>query len=425
MAKGLFTQGMCVLLRQPVSISDLEAKLKEFPLIGRTEAVDGSETQETLVLAYRPEVGGRLLVTASENPWPDEMGDPDESPDRFVAWSLGQFGPLAFPGCLQRASEQSWGWEDAPALVKEHSAHVRLLVSYVLGTEENAVEDSEEDLPLIPTDYNALEELRFLTKAVELLLEMPQAICYFNPGGEVLRDANGLRQGLNSAWNHDIPPLDMWTNVRLFRAEEEWSLMDTVGNGQFDLPDMEAIYISDRYEPAEVEGFMRNASLYLLNEEADVDDGDTADGPGGIAWMAMQCNDALTDPPRPTIRWIPQDGSEPPEELMDIGEAFDEDDEDKELEDDDLDDGLDDDLDDDLDEEEDFDDEDDDEDDDYDDDDLATGFGDNSMSPLTRKTFGSDLFSEGIVDDELDEDLDADFPENESDSDEDESGKNR
>lgn len=407
MAKGLFTQGMCVLLRAPVAINDLRDRLKDLPLIGRTEAVDGSETQETLVLAYRPEVGGHLLVTVAESPWPDEMGDPDESPDRFVAWSLGQFGPLAFPGCLQRASEQSWGWENAAERVQEHQAHVRLLVSYVLGPEEVAVDDSEEELPLIPSDYNSLEELKFLTKAVEMLLEMPEAICYFNPGGEVLRDENGLRQGLNSAWNHDVPPLDMWTNVRLFRAEAEWSLMDTVGNGQFDLPDMEAIYIADRYEPAEVEGFMRNASLYLLNDEEEVDDGDTADGPGGITWMAMQCNDALTDPPRPTIRWIPQDGSQPPEELLAIGEA-DEDEDDFDEEDFD---------------EEDFDD------DDYDDVDLATGFGDDSQAPLSHKIFGSDLFSDGLLDDELDEDIDddidAEFPENGPDTDSDDIDRTR
>ncbi len=386
MAKGLFTQGMCVLLRQPVAVGELEARLKEFPLLGRTVAGEGGETQETLVLGYREEVGGHLLVTASESPWPDEMGDPDESPELFVAWSLGQFGPLAFPGCLKRASDQSWGWEKAADAVKSHTAHVRLLVSYVLGTEEEDDEDdSDDELPLVPSDYNALDELKFLTKAVEALLEMPEAICYFNPGGEVLRDEHGLRQGLNSAWNHDIPPLDMWTNVRLFRAADEWSLMDTVGNGQFDLPDMEAIYIADKYEPAEVEGFLRNASLYLLNEDESVDDGDTADGPGGISWIAMECNDALTDPPRPTIRWIPDDESDPPAELLDIGEA----------DDDDMDDDFDDD---------DFDDDD----DDYDAEDLATGFGDSSSAPLSDQPFGSDLFTDEMLDDELDEDIDDD-----------------
>ncbi len=393
MAKGLFTQGMCVLVRQGVAVSELEARLKDFQLIGRTEPGDSGETHETLVYNYRAEVGGHLLVTASDSPWPDEMGDPDESPELFVAWSLGQFGPLAFPGCLKRACDQAWGWDNAAETVLAHRAHVRLLISYVLGGDEAEENGDDEDLPLVPDDYDALDELKFLTKAVESLLDLPEAICYFNPGGEVLRDEHGLRQGLNSAWNHDIPPLDMWTNVRLFRAVEGWSLMDTVGNGQIDLPDMEAIYIADKYEPAEVEEFLRNASLYLLNKDEDVDDGDTADGPGGITWSAMECNDALTDPPRPTIRWIPDDETDPPAELLEIGEA-DEDDDDE---------GDDDQY---FDEDEDeFDDE------DYDDDDLATGFGDSSSAPISDKPFGSDLFTSDMLDEILDDELDEDIEE--------------
>ncbi len=393
MAKGLFTQGMCVLLRKPVAISELQARLKDFQLVGQTETVEESEAQETLVMNYRDEVGGHLLVTHCDSPWPDDMGDPDESPDRFVAWSLGQFGPLAFPGCLQRATDQSWGWEQAAELVKQHTAHIRVLISYVLGPEDPE-ESIDDDSPLIPTDYDAMDELRFLTKAVAALLELPEAICYFNPGGEVLRDEHGLRQGLNSAWSHDIPPLDMWTNVRLFRAADEWSLMDTVGNGQFDLPDMEAVYVAQRYEPADVEGFLRNASLYLLSEEDDVEEGDTADGPAGITWMAMQCNDALTDPPRPTIRWIPQDGSEPPDELLEVGEAIDDEDEDEEEFADDYDDF--------------------DEDDEYLDNDAAIGFGDSSLR-LDGTLFGSESIDEQLLDDELDEDIDADFPDNDDD----------
>ena len=321
MAKGLFTQGMCVLLREPVTIDELRDCLKGFELVGRHESIDDDDAPETLVMSYRPEVRGHLLVTPSTGLWPDDMGDPDESPERFVAWSLGQFGPLAFPGCLERAAEQSWGWEDGSDVVKEHTAHVRFLISYVLGSEED--EDDDEDVPLVPDDYDAMDEMKFLTKAVTATLELPKAICYFNPGGEVLRDETGLRQGLNYAWNHDLPPLDMWTNVRLFRASESWSLMDTVGNGQLDMPDLEAIYDSDRYEPSDVERFLRNASLYLLNTHEDVDDGDTADGPGEVTWSAMECEDALSDPPRSTIRWIPKDGSEPPDELLDRGDDLD------------------------------------------------------------------------------------------------------
>ena len=325
MAKGLFTQGMCILLREPVSIAKLEAQLNQFELVGRHESIEDDDAPETLVLNYRPEVGGHLLVTPSTAMWPDDMGDPEEAPERFVAWSLGQFGPLAFPGCLQRAGEQSWGWEEGADEIKGHTAHVRLLISYVLGVDEPE-DEHDEDVPLVPEDYDPLDEMTFLTRAVTAILELPEAICYFNPGGEVLRNETGLRQGLNYAWSHDLPPLDMWTNVRLFRATDSWSLMDTVGNGQFDLPDLEAVYDAEKFEPAEVEKFLRYASLYLLSGDEDVDEGDTADGPGDVSWMAMECDEALSDPPRPTIRWIPQDGTEPPAELLDRGdvEEFDE-----------------------------------------------------------------------------------------------------
>tara|TARA_R110002049_G_scaffold46487_1_gene135128 strand:- start:73615 stop:74688 length:1074 start_codon:yes stop_codon:yes gene_type:complete len=325
MAKGLFTQGMCVLMRKPVSIDDLQSRLSSFEVVGRHESMEDVESPETLVMDYRAETGGHLLVTPSNIVWPDDMGDPDESPERFIAWSLGQFGPLAFPGCLQRASEQSWGWEEGAEAIKEHTAHVRLLISYVLGGEDG--ESDDDDMPLVPDDYDVIDEMKFLTRAVSAVLEMPEAICYFNPGGEVLRDEGGLRRGLNYAWNHELPPLDVWTNVRLFKATDSWSLMDTVGNGQFDLPDLEAVYDTSRYEPADVEKFLRSASLYMLNSDMDVDEGDTADGPGETVWKAIECDEALSDPPRPTIRWIPDDGNVPPDELLDRGdvEEFDED----------------------------------------------------------------------------------------------------
>ena len=324
MAKGLFTQGMCILLRKPVATSELEKRLSAFNFVGRQESIEDDDAPETLVYEYKPNTNGHLLVTPATNVWPDDMGDPDESPERFVAWTLGQFGPLAFPGCLQRAGDQAWGWEEGGERILEHTAHIRFLISYVFGVDEL---DDDEDVPLVPEDYDPIDEMTFLTKAVTSVLEMPEAICYFNPGGEVIRDENGLRQGLNHAWSHDLPPLDVWTNVRIYRADEEWSLMDTVGNGQFDIPDLEAIFENERFQPSEIEGFLRSASLYMLRNESEIEDGDTADGPGDISWRAMECEDALSDPPRPTIRWIPQSDALPPEELLERGEVteFDED----------------------------------------------------------------------------------------------------
>jgi Domain of unknown function (DUF4261) len=317
------------------------------------------------VYRYKDEANGHLLVTPSTEPWPDDLGDPESAPEKFIAWSLGQFGPLAFPGCLQRAGEQCWGWEEGAEAATGHSAHVRLLMSYVLGPDEPD-KALANDVPLMPAEYDAIDELKFLTRAVEAVLELPEAICYFNPGGEVLRDRDGLRRGLNHAWNHQLPPLDMWTNVRLFRVTEQWSVMDTVGNAQLDVPDVEAIFDSQKYEPSEIEGFLRSASLYLIEGAEEVEDGDTADGPGAVSWMAMECADGLSDPPRETIRWIPQDKTQPPEELLDPGlddeEMFDEDDEDL-LGDEELDEDIDD-----FDEDDEEFDEDDDDDDEFDED---------------------------------------------------------
>ena len=41
--------------------------------------------------------------------------------------------------------------------------------------------------------------------------------------------------------------------------------MDTVGNGQFDLPDLEAAFPVDTIEPPDVHRFLRNTTLYLLD----------------------------------------------------------------------------------------------------------------------------------------------------------------
>lgn len=315
MAKGLFTQGMCILLKQPLPIEEVQQRLNLFQLVARQES-DDVESPETLVYEFRPDRGGHLLVTPSLARWPDDMGDPDESPERFVAWSLGQYGPLAFPGGLQRAAAQSWGWDGAADAVAEHTTHIRLLISYVLGSDE----DDDDDLPLMPDDYDCIAELQTLTRAATALLESPAALCYFNPGGEILRDATLLRQGLNHAWSHELPPLDMWTNVRIFTEDEGWLVMDTVGNGQFDLPDMEAVCRTDTYKPGDIENFLRHATLYLLAGDEDVCSGDTADGPGDISWSAMECGTSLSDPPRPTIRWFPKDDSTAPAHLLDPGD---------------------------------------------------------------------------------------------------------
>ncbi|MEM9588464.1 MAG: DUF4261 domain-containing protein [Planctomycetota bacterium] len=320
MQKGLFTQGMSVLLKEPLSTPELKRLLARFDFV-ETQSTDEEGSPEVLVFDYRPDLNAYLLVMPSSSPWPDDMGDPEGNTNDFVAWSVGQFGPLAHPGGLQRAIDQSWGWEDGGDVVQQHQAHVRLLIGYVNPSAPEDADDPEDWMPMIPTDYDAMGEMQFLTRAITAVLESPKALCYFNPGGEILRDEGGLRSGLNHAWNYELPPLDMWVNVRLFHVDQDWSVMDTVGNGQLDLPDLEAVFRSDKFRHEDVERFLRTASIYLLESDQDVEDGDNADGPGDLSWNALECEDSLSDPPRETIRWFPEDGSEFPEAFLDRGTA--------------------------------------------------------------------------------------------------------
>jgi hypothetical protein len=39
------------------------------------------------------------------------MGDPKLDPMTFGAWSMGHFGPLAYPGGLGGARQHAWSWQ--------------------------------------------------------------------------------------------------------------------------------------------------------------------------------------------------------------------------------------------------------------------------------------------------------------------------
>lgn len=314
-ARGLYTQGAAVLLNQPVDFSQIQSCLSGFELAAVPATPDAPEPLMLLLKDDQPGEG-QAVVMYSDQRWPEDFPDPEEDPELFAAWTLGQYGPLAFPGDLQRAIEQSWRWDEGREEAAKHVAHIRILYSYPLNDDADTVEDAIAE---IPEDADPVAELHFVTRVVSRLLELPAAICYFNSGGEVLMNAEDLRGGMNECWKHELVPVDMWTNVRLFRATDSWTLMDTIGNEQFDLPDLEVIFENEQFDPSEVESFLRNVVLCMLMDEIEVDDGDTVDGPGQQIWEAMLCNDGLNDPPRPTIRWF-LDTATPPDELLDPGE---------------------------------------------------------------------------------------------------------
>ncbi|MBA2115031.1 DUF4261 domain-containing protein [Bremerella alba] len=318
MAKGIFTQGVCVLVDRPISIEQIALALSDFDVLGtREDSEEWAMGGPSALVMFDETTGGTVTVDTVDHVWPDDMGDPQKEIMVFGAWSMGHFGPFAYPGGLQRAAQQSWGWREGAEVVERHQAFLRLRTSYVIG--------KEEDTNCFPEPYDPIAELQFNMKIVEALLGMEGTLCYFNPNGEILLDQDGFRNSLNFSWANELLPLDVWSNVRLFNIDESWALMDTVGNWQLEIPDIEACFVTDDYEVNEVANFLRNASNYLVQSGATINDGETMDGPGDIHWAAIQFENGICDPPRDTLRFVPLDDHDVPEIVQTSGRSAEED----------------------------------------------------------------------------------------------------
>jgi hypothetical protein len=267
-----------------------------------------------VLVEYRPEVNGYVLVDVVDHRWPDRMGDPETEPEVFGAWSMGHFGPGTWPGSLARACEHSWGWPDGRTVPLQHARFIRIRISYVFGKSDFF---GTPDL-VKPEGYDPLHELEFVTRIAAALVRLPQALCYFNPNGECVRDVTQFLDCLSNHASAGQMPLYVWSNVRLFtlqNAEPDWNLMDTVGMSQLDAADHEALFESTAYETGDVDGFLRTMSSYVVTKGPIIRHGDTADGPGNVRWQGFRVEKANTAPPRPVIRWFPLDRRKIPTEL--------------------------------------------------------------------------------------------------------------
>ena len=315
--KGFFTQGAVILTERPIPEDEVDQALasfevaKKLPAEGERQWMSG---YPTWLIPYRREVNGLVVVDVVDDPWPDHMGHPSTKDRKeqalFVAWSMGFMGPFAWPGNLARAVQFAWafGHDAAAEAAGRHSALVRVRSSYVLGAGDKA--------PILPEEYDARRELEFVTSVARALAHAPGALCYFNPNGETLYTPAELDESLEETRQKDLPPLPVWAQTRLMHLEDArpWCVVDTVGMGQLDADDQEACFREDRHEAGDVINFLRNTTLYVLQNGAVIKDGHTTDGPGG-RWRAMEVEEALMPAPRPVLRWFPDDGSQPPAAL--------------------------------------------------------------------------------------------------------------
>lgn len=314
-SKAFYTQGVAILLRQAPTLDEVASRLGDFTIAGRQkESSDWRLSGPSLVIAYKAEVNGYVLVDIVDHRWPDQMGDPNTEPELFGAWHLGQFGPGTWPGSLKRSCEHAWTWPDGRSVPMQHQAFIRIRSSYSFGAESPAIPSIN-----MPENYDAVHELKFVTRIAAALVQLPQAICYFNPNGECLSPASQFLERLSD--DHSSTgdmPLQIWSNVRFFtlpNTDPSWSSMDTIGMSQLDAPDHEVFYQSNAYDPGEVDAFLRMVSSYIVTEGPIIKHGDTADGPGNQRWQGFHVNEALAAPARPAIRWFPLDRRKIPAEL--------------------------------------------------------------------------------------------------------------
>jgi hypothetical protein len=303
MAKGFFTQGVSLLTNGQTTIDSIRSALRQqgFEIVKETPAQEyWAFGGPTLVVAFRPEVNGYAVVDVVNRPWPDSMGDPKSDSMTFGAWSMGHFGPLAFPGSLARARQHAWAWEQGQTISEGHRGFIRLRTSYVFG--------ANEDAPVIPSEYDPVAEMMFLSRAALVLLKMPGVICYFNPNGEVLRDDASFRQVWDACTEQHNMPLPLWMNIRFFNLSDKLGFMDTVGNGQLEIRDVEAAFPLDRYDPGDIDYYLRNVTHYLLGLDRELQSGEEIDGPGesNISWTMEVLDQGVVEPPRRVLRLYPK-----------------------------------------------------------------------------------------------------------------------
>ncbi len=305
--KGMLTQCTCVLLDAAPAVSDLVRTLDGFDVLHETQAAEGAQgwafSGPSVIVAYRREVNGLVQVDIVDQPWPDSMGSISDSEGMlFGAWAIGHFGPCTFPGALERAVLHSYTWPEAHDVASRHRAFLRCRSSYVFG--------SNHDAPVRPENYDAIDELRFVSELQLALMALPGALAGFNPNGELLLPGERLERCLDRDAGGRGLAVDAWVNVRMFRPTDlggDWLVYDSVGMGQLDVIDHEAVLPFHHASTEYVPGLIYSMAAYDAEKGGVLGPGDTATDSGGCNWHADVDGEALMIPQRTVLRWSPDD----------------------------------------------------------------------------------------------------------------------
>ncbi len=298
----LFRQCLCLLTDGTTSIADVLAALTSAKLNVTREIAAANDWQHggpSLTVTCGPGRNDAALVDVVNQPWPDSMGDPSADPVTFGAWALGHFGSFAYPGSLSRAMQHNWSWKAGPEVAQSHLGFIRIRMMTLADP---------DDADAKATHSRPLDDLAALNTIVLALETVRGVLCYFNPNGELLQDLASYRRIAEDAAAQQRVPLLLWSNVRLFNLDSSYGFMDTVGNAQFGVPDIEAVYPKRGYDPSTIDYYMRNVTHYLMGLDRALRTGERIDGPGEtkLSWTMESLDNGTLTPPRCVLRLFPK-----------------------------------------------------------------------------------------------------------------------
>jgi len=107
-------------------------------------------------------------------------------------------------------------------------------------------------------------------------------------------------------------------NIRFFHLNEKFGLMDTIGNSQLDLQDVEAIFPRATYDAGHIDYYLRNVTHFLLGLDHALRSGEAIDGPGerDLSWTTEVLKEGTAGPPREVLRIYPKAHSKAIQEAL-------------------------------------------------------------------------------------------------------------
>lgn len=292
----MFLQTAVVLFGRFVSLDSLASALAaNFPVVGPAGSGHGEAYwlggEGTLRLSSVLGDHGRVDVEVFHRPWPDSMGDPEDEPELFEAWGRRRFGLMTFPYGLARAAAQP----TAPSAA--HVAFVKLSLSYELG--------ADDDAPPWPAERQLQAELSVLARAAALVSELPGALAWFAPNGEVLLATAEAQSKLRRQAAGELVP-ELWISTRVVPAGNHL-LVETVGMGSLGEQPMAAfdhqVLLPDLgLEMDLIVRFLHEVSGQARLSGSEQLPTESVLGPGG-RWSPEPAQ-SDNPPPREVVRWV-------------------------------------------------------------------------------------------------------------------------